>query len=264
MLMRGAAGTGRVTLGNEKVPTITRPELGGRVGFSLQEVISSWLFVGNEGQGTKNTVAGIYKNTPSSKYYAVTLTHFQRGEFHTIREKFHSFPPQAADIANDIYNSTLILLGVTGSKTGLHLDWTEAFNIAFEFGQPGTLAVWVLFHPSIVGELDAWLKAHGRPHGLATAGKAHLSTEEMETLRGVFGEKMVVLEQKGGDMVFVPPGWVHQVTNLQPCLKVAWDTYDARHYEQYCLLHRRIACKYFGSTMADDYMSFNLLLWAMM
>lgn len=80
----------------------------------------------------------------------------------------------------------------------------------------GVLAVWVLFHPDIAGALDAWLKANGRAYGLATKGHAYLNSEETAQLGVQYGDKVVVVEQHAGEMVYAPPGWVHQVTNVQP------------------------------------------------
>lgn len=66
---------------------------------------------------------------------------------------------------------------------------------------------------------------------------------------------MVVLQQRAGERVYVPPGWVHQVTNLRTCLKLAWDTYDVEHFPAYVLLQKELA-PLFGAAMAPDYMGF--------
>ena len=44
-----------------------------------------------------------------------------------------------------------------------------------------------------------------------------------------------VLYQPNGDMVHVPPGWPHQLLNLKPCVKLAWDYYDPVNMAWYVL-----------------------------
>ena len=66
---------------------------------------------------------------------------------------------------------------------------------------------------------------------------------------------VVVIEQEHGDVVTVPPGWVHQVVTRQPCLKVALDKYLPDNYGVYALLMRTITSPVFGRAMSPDYMA---------
>ena len=58
-------------------------------------------------------------------------------------------------------------------------------------------------------------------------------------------------------MVHVPPGWPHQVVNLAPCVKMAWDFYDIEHLTHYVLSRQYIA-KYMPKS--DDYMGASRLM----
>jgi hypothetical protein len=69
------------------------------------------------------------------------------------------------------YGSNLCLVGSAGHTTGFHLDWTEAFNVAFalvDVGtwkplagwkdiEEGTLAVWFFIHPDGIKDASEWV-----------------------------------------------------------------------------------------------------------
>lgn len=66
---------------------------------------------------------------------------------------------------------------------------------------------------------------------------------------------VIVLNQGPGDIVMVPPGWPHAVSNVMPCCKLAWDHYDPRHLATYAAVHRDVASPLFrGDTVGDNYM----------
>ena len=193
----------------------------------------------------------------------------------------------AARGVNDIGLSTLIMLGGVGTGTGFHLDWTEAYNIAFSAGSAAVasdtvLAVWVFINPLLVGEADAWIKGtiktskrkHRQstqvsrwPDGFASSAedRVHLKGGDLERFMEYMHtlstpNPVVILEQKPGQLVHVPPGWVHQVTNMSPNVKVAWDYYDASNMHKYVELQHKLASRYFKGSMARDYMSFNMIM----
>lgn len=68
------------------------------------------------------------------------------------------------------------------------------------------------------------------------------------------------IEQTAGQLVYVPAGWVHQVTNFSPNVKVAWDCYTPGNFHKYSQLQHRIASSIFKQGMARDYMSSNMVL----
>jgi hypothetical protein len=201
----------------------------------------------------------------------------------------------AARGINDIGLSTLVILGGVGTGTGFHLDWTQAYNIAFSVGTAVTagsvLAVWTFINPLLVGEADNWVKqnimvippppkkkARGEqqqqqsrwPLGFAgSPDRVHLKGGELDRFLAYIQQlgsdlridnPVVQLQQKAGQLVYVPPGWVHQVVNLSPNVKVAWDYYIADNFHKYAQLQHRIACKFFRGGMAQDYMSFNMVM----
>lgn len=178
----------------------------------------------------------------------------------------------AARTLTDPMRSTLVLLGDKEQYTGLHLDWTEAFNVAFPVGRgvpaDAVLAVWVFVAPwatqladSVIRNFCAPPRERGWVGGLASEPRVHL----VEPLLGKFAAvlntaragSVVIVEQRARDVVYAPPGWVHQVTNRQACLKVVWDAYDANHYASYALLQTAIAAPLFKTSMVADYMAFN-------
>ena len=65
------------------------------------------------------------------------------------------WPRKTANARTDIFKSTLLLLGAAGSGTGLHIDWTEALNLALAIDcSPGLcLALWLLILPTAVEEV---------------------------------------------------------------------------------------------------------------
>ena len=238
--------------------------------------------------GTADMAVEIAKGTNTTSYLSSTLINFILvAVWFTIRKAFNTGMMAAARGVNDIGLSTLIMLGGVGTGTGFHLDWTEAYNIAFSIGAAAVaadtvLAVWVFINPLCVGEADAWIKetikTSKRKHSQSTqvsrwpAGFAS-SAEDRVHLKGVDLERfleymhslatpnpVVVLEQKPGQLVHVPSGWVHQVINMSPNVKVAWDYYDASNMHKYVELQHKLASRYFKGSMAGDYMSFNMIM----
>jgi hypothetical protein len=77
----------------------------------------------------------IAKGTNTTSYLSSTLINFILvAVWFTIRKAFNTGMMAAARGVNDIGLSTLIMLGGVGTGTGFHLDWTEAYNIAFSVG----------------------------------------------------------------------------------------------------------------------------------
>lgn len=162
------------------------------------------------------------------------------------------------------------------------------------------LSVWTFINPLLIGEADEWIKqnvllesqpppkkkARGRggsgrqqqplqqsrwPLGFASSSedRVHLKGDDLERFvtymqqlgasKGITNS-VVQLEQKVGQLVYVPAGWAHQVVNFSPNVKVAWDYYAAENFHKYAQLQHRIASKFFKQGMAKDYMSFNMVM----
>lgn len=222
---------------------------------------------GGSKEKIKHIVTG--KGRHASLYVANNLGVFQQqgNPLFAIRDKFPTVHEATRGFL-DSYRSSLVLLGGSSTGTGFHLDWSEAYNIAFAVNTSDTasvLAVWVFISPSAVTKADEWLRGSGFPSGFATPGRVRLDDDRIAALKGYLGPSdIVIIEQRAGGRVYVPPGWVHQVSNLRPCLKLAWDLLDICHLPQYAMLQRRIAAPVFGAMMAADYMCANWLVEALL
>ncbi len=123
------------------------------------------------------------------------------------------------------------------------------------------LAKWVFFHPARLAEVHAWVQANGHADGLSQGSASFkLSTDEIAALTAHLGKDsngdpyVRVVYQFHGQRVYVPAGWVHQVENLQDCVKLAYEFFKSPSRLAVCLaawqhVHARIA-----SISATDYL----------
>lgn len=103
----------------------------------------------------------------------------------------------------------------------------------------GALALWCFVYPEALDAVDEWLKKMQKwPLGLredAVLPPARLQTmaawvvRKYPSLKG----RVQLIEQHAGQMITVPPGVVHCVVNLQPCVKIAWDYIVPDHLPLY-------------------------------
>lgn len=68
------------------------------------------------------------------------------------------------------------------------------------------------------------------------------------------GVEFVMIERHC-DLINVPPGWLHQVTNLAPNVKLAWDCRVVEHMPAYSRVHALIS-KHMGDRGVQDYVGF--------
>lgn len=86
-------------------------------------------------------------------------------------------------------------------------------------------AQWALVRPSAVLELlqqltSIWGDSKAWADGLANGPL--LTKEQVQRVQPLMSSTdFMVLYQKPGDMVIVPCGWVHQVVNMQNCVRIA-------------------------------------------
>jgi len=158
-----------------------------------------------------------------SDYITVTLRDLAPHTFHTIRTSLNiQLITEQYQFTNDLKTS-LLLLGAKITGTGLHMDWAEAINISYVVDQNQSddtlLAKWVFFDSVALDELNSWLKEIGYQGGLSS--KVLLNENELLLAHTKFGDKMIVIHQTPCSKVYVPPGWVHQVVNQKPCIKLA-------------------------------------------
>ena len=97
--------------------------------------------------------------------------------------------------------------------------------------------------------MDGWLKSHRFVGGLKCPRLLSLAIAKAEALQDAIGvgndyrHKVVVIHQRHGEMVDVPPGWVHQVRNQNTCLKLAWDVLIFSELPWYVRFWREIITK---------------------
>ena len=193
-----------------------------------------------------------------------------------IREQFASNMLPCVRGFTDANKLTLVLLGGTGASTGMHLDYTCAQNVAYtvEGATENAVADWLFVAPNMIEVADLWLKqlvgANGRslfPDGFATYGRVLLTGEVqqrfVQEMNVVCPNSVTILAQQHGEVMYVPPGYVHQVINRQMALKVAWDYYDVSHMGVYPFIHN-MASKYFKQNMTTDYAYVNAIVEAML
>ena len=258
-----------------------------------------------------------------------------------------------AEDLQDYCRGTLLLMGAGGTETQLHVDWTEACNIAFSWevsssvhvhvccmvsrvapsqqrlleiyivqsavlvapsmmisklqtctnrhsserqgmecqtmlncttccvclqkGDTDVLALWHFFDPVIVEPTSAWvqelqrLPANRRQPGDPPADKSGAQglldgitltpnrlaelREHLERLGVLYNDKyrarMHVVEQRHGQMVHVPAGYMHQVSNMKACTKMAFDIYNRANLARYAMSWQYVTSQIYRS---PDYM----------
>jgi len=142
------------------------------------------------------------------------------------------------------------------------------------------LAVWTFFNPAILGHASRFVqqlqlarpskRRAGDPTAAKTGtdgylglGRVKLSQARVQDLRSHLnslsllydakGNDMVpIIKQRHGDMVHVPAGHMHQVENLEDCVKIAWDKYVAANMSRYALSWLYVTSQVTGGA---DYMA---------
>lgn len=80
-----------------------------------------------------------------------------------------------------------------------------------------------------------------------------LTADEMQQVQAALGDRYaVLLQQRGGQGVSVPIGWMHWVFNLMPCIKIAWEVARAEELAAAAVMQRRLRCKTVGQAL--DYL----------
>ena len=155
----------------------------------------------------------------------------------------------------NFYTTSVMFVGALRTGTGLHVDRTQAVNLALAIsGQYGVLAIWLFVSPVVTAELDKLLRTDAFkkrfPNGLKNSGVL-LSEDDMRFIVEKFPGQAFIVEQCAGVCVLVPPGWIHAVFNKQSCLKLAFDSYVVSNFIKYHLSSVNAAA-YFNNQ--PDYM----------
>ena len=125
------------------------------------------------------------------------------------------------------------------------------------------LAKWIFVHPACTAQAHEWFKEHVHEAGLSPPEgrtRIKLSIPQINSLQQYLGHDdegvayLQVKYQHHGEMMYVPAGLVHQVENLQMCVKLAWDFFGCSSRLPVCLavwqqVHARI-----DSISAKDYL----------
>ena len=135
--------------------------------------------------------------------------------------------------------------------------------------QGTALAMWAFINPVAAVQANAWIAAHIQPSKEKRKGnraaslkdRIVLSEQQLHDLSAHLGRDehqrnyVQIVFQHHGELIHIPSGWIHQVTNLQDCIKVAWDYYVPAHMSCYAsawkLIHAQVT-----KTNASDYMAF--------
>jgi hypothetical protein len=125
------------------------------------------------------------------------------------------------------------------------------------------LALWILFKPSFTasGALAGALEGMGAAELTSDGrikGKPCLTIKQAYTMQQAHPGMVEVVPQHAGAQVFVPPGWAHQVINLKPCIKVAWERCRRAWYFIYMLHALTVVPKF--EKMASDYIGLQQLV----
>ncbi len=168
-------------------------------------------------------------------------------------------------------SSSLLLLGGPLSATDFHLDPGQADSISLAVSAPphpqdpsrrrtrgsaataaapaaaapappdAPLALWAFLDPRHVDALNSELQRRDYSKKQLSArlprGEA-LSEGQLRDLATVTVQQtqrplLLLIEQRAGDRVYVPPGWAHSVVNMRPCVKIAWDSVLAERLPRY-------------------------------
>ncbi|KAJ8688786.1 hypothetical protein PTI98_013536 [Pleurotus ostreatus] len=112
-------------------------------------------------------------------------------------------------------------------STRLHIDISDAVNIMVDDGK----ALWHIFSSEhleilkefIISELrDEKQQSFSRIDSISSY-HVYLTDEHLETLKARYNVRPFTFEQHHRDVVFIPAGCAHQVSNITPCAKIAMD-----------------------------------------
>lgn len=128
------------------------------------------------------------------------------------------------------------------------------------------VANWVFVNPLATQLADDSLSRKGKKKLQGLASKRHLSDIEVESLKRELGtdangnDLVQVVHQRPHSIITIPAGWLHQVTNLRLCVKLAWELIDPNKLYMYALAWQFIASRITMHNAPDYMFSENILL----
>jgi hypothetical protein len=90
-------------------------------------------------------------------------------------------------------------------------------------------------------------------HPAAASSEPGAPVPEPEDIEG--NKWLYLVWQRPGRCVEVPAGWMHQVSNLRPNIKLAYDVYRLEHFGQYIKSWRDVAARRTRGSNQRDYMA---------
>ncbi|KAF5825515.1 hypothetical protein DUNSADRAFT_9046 [Dunaliella salina] len=210
------------------------------------------------------------KGSPSSDHqhlhpYALPLkTNFLNSLMKELRSS--EVIVNAQKFVSDRTITTILLFSPSGVQTPFHFDWTEAKNLALEVegitDPERPVAAWYFvnllrFEPFFSFFNDVQFAFQKVPKG-KNVDEHVFSERHCLKFISQHADCMVRLEQHVGEIMHVPPGWLHAVFTLQPAVKMAWDFVELVSFAKYMA-----AWAHVGTLMrhsADDYIGMATVL----
>ena len=185
-------------------------------------------------------------------------------------------------LQDDGPRGNIVMMADALHGTGMHVDWSSAVNLAVDLSPPHDekdrlpVAMWLFIFPTdeAIAAVNRVIRADpgglgiACPNGLGlpadpdylrgSADKKHnmkvLTPKQMKHIADSAAEHGVhIIEQHSWDEVTVPPGWIHAVVNLRPCIKFAFDYLVEPDLVKTAISQHFIAAGIFGPIMTTDY-----------
>lgn len=214
---------------------------------------------------------------------AEQMSNLLNGRHSDMRTKFPSEAPFQNEEASQehieshqqaLRRGTLIFIGAPGTGTGFHCDITNAHNLALAADGSGQdVAHWLFIEATVssIQTVSRYLQTTWHthyPYGLGAAPFSNLDPTPMMKLPIVTLQHMEQLLsdsttsqhvfriiQQHGNIITVPPGYVHAVTNVAKHIKIAYDRLVLQDAAKTAMVRWTIAAPIFGQRMAADYAS---------
>jgi hypothetical protein len=122
------------------------------------------------------------------------------------------------------------------------------------------LATWLFIHPHALDAFEAWLQSIGLGGHFLTHGanKVHLTVQQMKDAQAALPDQVMLIEQRAGEQIYVPPGFPHFVQNNAPTIKLAYDSLRIAQLPEHVIAHQTVNARLGFS--ATDYLEIPKLM----
>ena len=127
------------------------------------------------------------------------------------------------------------------------------------------LALCALYSPVVANQVDAWLKKRFKSRKkykgpLGCLPKKHRVTQTCCSCKRTWAAtpllNRITYTSSDSDKVVIPPGWLHQVVNKLPCIKMARDFYVMGGLVDYVSNWQHVGQPLLGEQSTPDYTNF--------